>query len=127
MKKKFLTILFIVLSSCLFLTSQSFTQAPTDVFEVEATEMKQEISATSKCVIIWYKNLNNMVVRILKPNNLPYDEYEFQQIYKYCLDEWFKKHPQFYSYTVQKEVTFFNKIMNGVPSIVFETTVILKK
>lgn len=127
MKKKFLIILFIVLSSCLFLSGQSFTQSPTDVFEVEATQMEQEISATSKCFIIWYKHLNNVIVRIQKPNNLPYDEYEFQQIYKYCLNEWLKKHPQFYSYNVQKEVTFFNKVMNGVPSIVFETTIILKK
>lgn len=127
MKKKFLTILFIVLSSCLFLSGQSFTQSPTDVFEVEATQMEQEISTTSKCFIIWYKHLNNVIVRIQKPNNLPYDEYEFQQIYKYCLNEWLKKHPQFYSYNVQKEVTFFNKVMNGVPSIVFETTIILKK
>jgi hypothetical protein len=127
MKKKFLIILFILLSPCLFLTSQTFTQAPIDVFEVEATEMKQEINTTSKCIIIWYKHLNNVIVRIQKPNNLQYDEYEFQQIYKYCLDEWFKKHSQFYNYSVQKEVTFFNKVVNGVPSIVFETTIVLEK
>lgn len=126
MKKNFLTILFIVLSY-LFLSGQSFTQAPTDVFKVEATQMEQEISNTSKCFIIWYKHLNNAIVRIQKPNNLSYDEYEFQQIYKYCLDEWLKKHPQFYSYNVQKEAIFFNKVMNGIPSIVFETIIILKK
>lgn len=127
MKKKFLTILFIVLSSCTFLTSQSFTQTPTNVFEVESVEMKQEIDATSKCIIIWYKHLNNVIVRIQKPNTLPHDEYAFQQIYKYCLNEWFKKHPQFYSYSVQKEVTFFNKNVGGIPSIVFETTIVLEK
>lgn len=127
MKKKFLIILFITLSSCSFLTGQSFTQTPTNVFEVESEEMKQEIDATSKCIIIWYKHLNNVIVRIQKPNTLPHDEYTFQQIYKYCLNEWFKKHPQFYSYSVQKEVTFFNKNVGGIPSIVFETTIILGK
>lgn len=123
MKKKILTILFITFLSCLSL-GQSFTQATTDVFEVEATEMKQEISVTSKCVIIWYKHLDNAIVRIQKPNNLPYDEFEFQQIYKHCLVEWLDKHPQFYGYNIQKEVIFFNKVMSGVPSIVFETTII---
>jgi len=124
MKKLFLTILTIfVLSS----TSPIVSEELKNEYNVITQTMEQTIDDKTTCEIVWYKDWDTAIVRVFKPARLGHDDFVFEQIYAQCLYNWLKEKKIYYKYIPQKRLIFFNKPIDGVNCIVYETTLVLKR
>lgn len=96
-------------------------------FNVITQTMEQTIDDKTTCEIVWYKDWDTAIVRVFKPTKLGYDDFVFEQIYAQCLYNWLKEKKIYFKYIPQKRIIFFNKPIDGVNCVVYETTIILKR
>lgn len=124
MKKLFLTIL---ITFFLSLSFPVVSEELNNEFNVITQTMEQTIDDKTTCEIVWYKDWDTAIVRVFKHTKLGYDDFVFEQIYAQCLYNWLKEKKIYYKYRPQKRIIFFNKLVNDVNCIVYETTIILKR